>query len=188
MDYQENVQYPKSELDNIAQWWQTHQEYDVNEYEDYVEIVKQSEEKIRQSKERSLKADLLQRVATISFVKMAERGEVDDVTATECTYAFASWQQNIKYETGNLREYGGSLYRCIIAHTSQVDWSPDVATSLWKKVGDPCEEYPEWSQPIGAHDVYEKGDKVSHNSKKWVSIVDNNVWEPSVYGWEEINQ
>ena len=39
MDYQENVQYPKSELDNIAQWWQTHQEYDVNEYEDYVEVV-----------------------------------------------------------------------------------------------------------------------------------------------------
>ena len=30
------------------------------------------------------------------------------------------------------------------------------------------------------------GDKVFYNNKNWVSIVDNNVWEPGVYGWEEI--
>ena len=43
-------------------------------------------------------------------------------------------------------------------------------------------------QPIGAHDAYAKGDKTSHNSKNWVSTVDNNVWEPGVYGWEEATQ
>jgi hypothetical protein len=30
------------------------------------------------------------------------------------------------------------------------------------------------------------GDKVTHNGKTYVSIVDNNVWEPSVFGWDEI--
>lgn len=35
---------------------------------------------------------------------------------------------------------------------------------------------------------YMTGDKVTHNGKTWVSIVDNNVWEPSVYGWEEISE
>lgn len=29
------------------------------------------------------------------------------------------------------------------------------------------------------------GDKVAHNGKTWVSDVDNNVWEPGVYGWIE---
>ena len=30
-----------------------------------------------------------------------------------------------------------------------------------------------------------KGAKVSRNSKHWISDVDNNVWEPGVYGWSE---
>lgn len=27
--------------------------------------------------------------------------------------------------------------------------------------------------------------QVSHNGKHWISSVDNNVWEPGVYGWTE---
>lgn len=32
-----------------------------------------------------------------------------------------------------------------------------------------------------------KGDKVTHNGKTWQSTTDNNVWEPGVYGWEEVH-
>ena len=38
-EYKENVKYPKSEVENINKWWQENQQYDVNEYSDYVEIV-----------------------------------------------------------------------------------------------------------------------------------------------------
>ena len=38
MEYKENIHYPKNELNNICEWWQNHQQYDVNEYADYVEI------------------------------------------------------------------------------------------------------------------------------------------------------
>lgn len=38
-NYKINVKYPKSKLDDISQWWVSHQEYDINEYEDFVEIV-----------------------------------------------------------------------------------------------------------------------------------------------------
>ena len=31
-----------------------------------------------------------------------------------------------------------------------------------------------------------KGDKVTYNGKTWVSTVDNNVWAPETYGWEEV--
>ena len=41
----------------------------------------------------------------------------------------------------------------------------------------------EWSQPLGAHDDYGAGDKVSHNGQHWTSNQDGNVWEPGVFGW-----
>lgn len=43
----------------------------------------------------------------------------------------------------------------------------------------------EWEQP-GSTNPYAKGDKVMHNGKTWQSTTDNNVWEPCVYGWEEV--
>lgn len=59
---------------------------------------------------------------------------------------------------------------------------------MWTRIGNPLEEFPEWVQPIGAHDAYEAGPKVSHNGKKWVSTAPANVWEPGVYGWEEYSE
>jgi len=45
---------------------------------------------------------------------------------------------------------------------------------------------PEWIQPHGAHDAYQKGSKVTYNGKTYVSTADNNVWVPGVYGWDLI--
>ena len=88
------------------------------------------------------------------------------------------------YEVNDRVKFENVLYKCVQAHTSQADWTPDVTPALWVKVS--IEEYPEWVQPIGTQDAYMKGDKVSHLEKHWVSITDNNVWEPGVYGWDEV--
>jgi hypothetical protein len=69
------------------------------------------------------------------------------------------------------------------AHTTQADWTPDITPAMWVVVS--LDEWPEWVQPIGAQDAYAKDAKVSHNDKHWISDVDANVWEPSVYGWSE---
>ena len=122
----------------------------------------------------------------IVFVTMAEAGNIDPETAAEHAELFAEWAYPINYKTGQIRRYKGTLYKCVQNHTSQADWTPDTASSLWSKTSDPAEEWPEWSQPIGAHDAYPKGAKVSHNSKHWISTAENNVWEPGVYGWEEV--
>lgn len=79
---------------------------------------------------------------------------------------------------------GGILYECIQPHTPQSDWHPADTPALWKKVS--IEEWPEWVQPTGASDAYMKGDHTAHNDKHWESEVDNNVWEPGVYGWIEV--
>ena len=97
---------------------------------------------------------------------------------------FKSWETGVAYTLGDRVKYDSLLYKCVQAHTSQSDWTPDITPALWTRVS--VEEYPEWVQPTGAQDAYMTGDKVSHNEKHWVSAVDNNVWEPGVYGWEEI--
>ena len=97
------------------------------------------------------------------------------------------WNKNgYPYFAGERVTYDGSYYRCIQNHTSQADWTPDTAVSLWVSISDPSEEFPEWKQPAGAHDAYNKGDKVSHNEKHWISDIDANVYEPGVYGWSEV--
>lgn len=133
------------------------------------------------------RADLAEQknVAAITFVSLAEKGDIDEVTATEHVDVFEQWAYPKAYSVGKIVQDGGKLYKCVQAHTSQADWPPADTPALWKKIGDPSEEYPEWSQPLGAHDAYPLGAKVSHNGKKWVSDVASNVWEPGVYGWSE---
>lgn len=54
------------------------------------------------------------------------------------------------------------------------------------------EEYPAWEPYNGIPPVpYQVGSKVTHNGKKWESMVPNNVWEPGAFGvdqniWKEV--
>ena len=99
---------------------------------------------------------------------------------------FPLWSADgVDYLAAEKVTYENNLYKCIQSHKSQADWTPDKAVSLWVAISDPSIEWPEWKQPVGAQDAYAKGDKVSHNEKHWISDVDNNVWEPGVYGWIE---
>lgn len=140
----------------------------------------------RENEALRAKATNTELASNITFVTLAENGSIDEITATEHLSAFAEWAPDVSYSVGMLRKYEDVLYKCVQAHTSQTDWSPDKTPALWAKAGDPAVEYPEWSQPVGAHDAYMTGDKVSHSNKQWISTVDNNVWEPGVYGWNEV--
>ena len=110
---------------------------------------------------------------------------LDDETALTGVELFPMWTIGRAYVVDDRVQYNGILYKCVQAHTSQADWTPDATPALWVVVS--IDEYPEWVQPTGAHDAYNIGDKVTHNGKTWVSDVDNNVWEPGVYGWKCIN-
>ena len=130
----------------------------------------------------------VQSASAVAFVALCEVGTLDTVTASEHAELFAEWAYPIAYTVGQFRRYNGKLYKCVQAHTSQADWTPDTAASLWSVAADPAEEWPAWSQPIGAHDAYATGAKVSHNGKHWTSSVDSNVWEPGVHGWTEATE
>lgn len=111
---------------------------------------------------------------------------LDDETALTGVELFPAWDEETEYTADERVRYDGVLYKCLQSHTAQADWNPVDAVSLWARVLIPDPEViPEWIQPDSTN-PYMKGDKVKHMDKTWVSDVDNNVWEPSVYGWSEV--
>lgn len=112
------------------------------------------------------------------------RDAASDEVAINSVYAYKSWAINIEYVSGDRIRYGEKLYRCVQAHTSQDGWEPNNVPALWTEVS--LEEWPEWKRPTGAHDAYNLGAKVTHNGSHWISTINANIYEPGVYGWDEI--
>ena len=119
-----------------------------------------------------------------SLVKLRESATDEQALAVPVLYP--AWRSGVDYVAGARLLYNGTLYKVLQAHTSQETWTPDAATSLFANVRIPDPDViPGWVQPDSTN-PYMAGDKVMHNGKTWVSDIDNNVWEPGVYGWTEV--
>lgn len=130
----------------------------------------------------------IERARLIRFKLNTITEDMTDEQALDNKVLFNEWNGNgVVYTVGDRVLYNDTLYVVLQAHISQSNWTPDVAVSLFAKVliPDP-HDIPEWEQPSSTN-PYMKGDKVRHIDKVWVSDVNNNVWEPSVYGWSEVN-
>lgn len=128
------------------------------------------------------------RLSSLLFVAMAEKGDIDNASVIEYGSLFQTWDENWTGKAGTILRDEGMLYRSIhdVTNTAQ-NTKPSATPSMWTRIGDPREEYPEWFAPTGAHDAYTIGDKVSHNGKKWVNdSYESNIWEPGVFGWTEV--
>ena len=111
----------------------------------------------------------------------------DDETLLDMQEIFPSWEIGKKYAKDTVVNFNGDLWRVLQAHRSQADWIPPDAVSLYVRITPPGVIEP-WSQPQGAHDAYQKDDKVTHKDKTWISTAKDNVWEPGVYGWSEVTE
>lgn len=114
------------------------------------------------------------------------RDSVTDEQALSVVALYPEWKADVNYSAGQRLVYADVLYKVLQGHTSQADWTPDVAVSLFAKVlvSDDGSAL-DWVQPDSTN-AYMKGDKVLHNGKTWESLVDNNVWEPGVVGTEAL--
>lgn len=116
------------------------------------------------------------------------RNSAADEQALKASALYPKWKVGTDYQKDKRVLYNNILYKVLTDHTSQADWAPDAAPSLFAKVLIPDKNViPEWEQPESTN-PYAKGDKVTHNGKTWQSTIDSNVWEPGVYGWEEITE
>ena len=120
-----------------------------------------------------------------ALVTLREKATDEQALAVPALYP--AWRSGVDYAVGIRVLYNDTLYKVLTAHTSQDDWTPDAAPSLFAKVLIPDETVIyEWEQPDSTN-TYSAGDKVTHNGKTWVSDIDNNSWEPGVYGWTELD-
>lgn len=117
-----------------------------------------------------------------AFVRLREMAT--DEMSLQVPNLYPTWRVGVEYALGDRVLYEDVLYKVITAHTSQETWTPVDAPSLFAKILIPDENaIPEWEQPDSTN-PYMTGDKVMYDGKVWVSVVDNNVWIPSEYGWE----
>lgn len=140
----------------------------------------------------SIQADSAERLKAtkIVFQALAKTDAIPVEDMLDNLSMFSDWSENIGKRADELTywRYNGVLYRVNAGqgHTIQADWAPDVAVSLFSRASDPTEEWTEWIQPTGSHNAYPINAKCSHNGKRWINELDNNPYEPGIYGWKEV--
>ena len=111
-----------------------------------------------------------------------------DEYALQVVALFDEWIPGETYAKDVRLKYQGVLYKVLMGHVSQADWTPDQTPSLYAKVlpGQEGTDIGEWEQPDSTNG-YSLGDRVMHNGKVWESTFDgSNVWEPGAQGTEAL--
>lgn len=137
------------------------------------------------------------RQQTLEFKKAVQmflatlNAETQTAEIMEVASVFPKYKVGVKYKVREVFRHGensvgdAQLYQVLIEHTSAEEWPPELSTGLYKPIGVTSDGYPEWVQPLGATDAYNKGDIVSYKGELYECIVDANVWAPDVYGWQK---
>ena len=112
-----------------------------------------------------------------------------DEEAVAVPMLFERWEPGKHYIITDKRlYYNGKLYTVLQEHDSHAAYPPDITVSLYAEVLIPDPSViPDWVQPLSTNG-YKIGDKVRHNGKIWESDYNDNVWEPGVFGWHEIEE
>jgi hypothetical protein len=80
-------------------------------------------------------------------------------------------------------EHDGKVWKSLVPANA---WQPGTNATLWEDISPAAEEptIEAWKPWTGINaDLYQIGDKVTHNGQTWESTASNNHWEPGVYGW-----
>lgn len=168
-----------------------------DEYEDIERYIRYTEDELRgmaieQAAAQRQELISVQSIALMNYMVQPMSLEMTDEQVQAFDMIMPDFEAGQSYENKAVVRYKGALYRAIQAVDSSVTqtYTPDQANSYWKRIGEPNEEgvYP-WSQPYGATDCYQIGDKVTYQGKTYESIIANNVWSPTAYpaGWKEIS-
>lgn len=138
--------------------------------------------------------EVLEQISLALSYVVQNQDQFSDAQALQVSAIYPEWHVDVDYRTGQICRYQSQLYRCVQNHTSQAEWTPDTASSLWDAVTiDPETGYDVWTQPSGAHDAYNIGDRVLYpdaDGQVYESLINGNTWSPDAYpaGWKLIEE
>jgi hypothetical protein len=122
---------------------------------------------------------------SVSAERVARAGARDGVRIGVPLALARAWSgAGIAYSAGETVAYAGAVYVCVQSHHGQPDWSPPAVPALWRRA---WRDGAPWTQPLGGHDAYRRGDHVTHAAASWESVADANVWEPGAFGWSNMS-
>ena len=132
-----------------------------------------------------------QMITLMAMVATPMAASMSDEEVASIEVFIQEWEVGKSYEIGDVVRYKGGVWRALSASVAQEIYPPDQYTAGWKRIGEPDESgiYP-YSQPLGATDAYQVGDKVSYNGHIYECILANNVWAPDAYppGWKLLDE
>lgn len=155
-----------------------HLVFDEEKYNNYLKKEKEKAEKEKANNQLN------------KLVKDKLLPKLSDEEAYSIKELYPEFEIGIVYKVGDRIIYNGKFYKVISEHTSQADWTPDAAVSLFVEISDPSIEYPEFKQPTSTETAYMKGDKITFNGAKYISLVDYNVYSPTDYpkNWQLVDE
>lgn len=155
-----------------------HLVFDEEKYNNYLKKEKEKAEKEKANNQLN------------KLVKDKLLPKLSDEEAYSIKELYPGFEIGIVYKVGDRIMYNGKFYKVISEHTSQADWTPDAAVSLFVEISDPSIEYPEFKQPTSTETAYMKGDKITFNGAKYISLVDYNVYSPTDYpkNWQLVDE
>ncbi len=140
-------------------------------------------------------------VAAIPGVTIVQGDEPTMTTTAAATAKGSTWGTDAQPLTGTVSpglyvDADGVLWWVIQSYNTAAYPDPTIIPALIRQAKIPGEALP-WVQPIDQYDAYKlvnpftgEGDYCTHKGSKWqVTQADgagNNVWEPGVFGWNNI--
>lgn len=162
------------------------------------EIAKEANPNIAIDRLDNIVAELKKEIKT-AFETLVLSKDLSKEQKDNILNQYKPYQIGKNYEENEKFTYKGKVYETIQAHRSQTTWLPESTPALYKEYlnveiqnqdGSTTEVVAEFKQPTGAHDAYNKGDKVLFKGKVYQSKIDSNTFSPDQYadGWEEVTE
>ena len=132
--------------------------------------------------------------AAVALAKIQAQA-LDDADAVKVPALYDEWSgDSVDYKEGQRLRFQGVLVKVLQDHTSQPDWAPNAAPSLFAVILPGQDgsgvEVGVWVRPDSTNG-YSTGDHVIHNGHLWRSKVDDNVDEPGTdngFRWEDLGE
>ena len=140
---------------------------------------------LKQEQEAAALAEAENRLAEVS--RDALLAGVDDEVALTMACLYREWEVGATFKRWERFRYKDGFFKALHDCTGEEDKKPDETPSLYSVISDPAEEWPEFRQPTGAHDVYNTGDKVTFKGEHYTCQRDNVAHSPEALpdAWEK---
>lgn len=136
-----------------------------------------------------MRSDVLEQAKAIRAAMGKVTATLTDEQALEVKELYQLWEVGVDFAVGDVRRYNGKLYRCLQAHTSQADWTPDATPALWVEVV-AAGEYREIKDNMLPTEAFALGEIGWYKEKDnlWKSLIPDNTYTPETYpaGWEQV--